>query len=275
MLGSMRVFFISRRTERSKLQSVPTQPQLISRVPKLSGQLEVSQEKPVAVTTEMSPCICSSWPWSRTSNLSVSGLAFKWKRWSASLSESTSQLPLQHGFHVSSFVSTKWSEVLHKTPGLPSCVLKPTQHPTTHPLSSLLNSATQPFPLLTCYKTSKDFSLLIEDVHCHISGRLEVQWIALEWDHKSKHVRQGRLPMTSLLETPGALPNAVGLLLMAPRLGVWLRCRLPCINFYFQDKTIVHTSGPDNVPETTLVLGMVSFIASISQPTCYFKMCRW
>ena len=66
----------------------------------------------------------------------------------------------------------------------------------------------QPFPLLTCYKASKDFSLLIEDVHCHISGRLEVQWVALERDRESKHVRWGRLTETSLLETPGALPNA-------------------------------------------------------------------
>lgn len=98
-------------TESSKLQTVPTQPQLNCGVPKISGKLKVSQEKPVPVTTEMSACICSSWPWSCTTNLSVSGLAFKRKRWSASLPESTSQLPLQHGFHVSSFVSTKWSKI--------------------------------------------------------------------------------------------------------------------------------------------------------------------
>lgn len=96
------------------------------------------------------------------------------------------------------------------------CWLKSTQHPATHLLSSLLNSSTHPFSLLTCYKASKDFSLLIEDVHCYISGRLEVQWIALERDHEDKHVRQGWLPETSLLETPGALPKAAGLLLMAP-----------------------------------------------------------
>lgn len=98
-------------TESSKLPSIPTLPQLICSVPKILGMLEVSEGKPVPVTTKMSACICSSWPWSCTTNLSVSGLAFKWKRWSASLSEGTSQLPLQHGFHVFSSVSTKWGKV--------------------------------------------------------------------------------------------------------------------------------------------------------------------
>lgn len=124
----------------------------------------------------------------------------------------------------------------------PACRLKPTQHPTTHPPSSLLNSSTQPFPLLTCYKATKDFSLLVEDVHCHISGRLEVQWVALERDHESKRMRRGRLPKTRLLETPGALPNAAGRLLTAPRLGAWWRCRLPAVIFIGQGKRIVHTS---------------------------------
>lgn len=42
----------------------------------------------------------------------------------------------------------KFSFVLHKTPGLPSCMLKPTQHRTTPPLSTHLNSAMQPLPSL-------------------------------------------------------------------------------------------------------------------------------
>lgn len=105
----------------------------------------------------------------------------------------------------------------------PARCLKPAQHPTTHPLSSL-NFSTQLFPLLTCYEASKDFSLLIEDVHCHISGRLEVQWVALEQEHESKHVRWGLLPETSQLELE---PDAAGLLLMAPTLSVWFRRRPP------------------------------------------------
>lgn len=179
MLGSISVLHLKEGIKSNKLPRVQTQPQSISRVPKILGKLKESQENPAPARTEMSACICSSWPCSCTANLSVSGLAFKWKRWSASLSDSTSQLPLQHCFHVSTFVSTKQSKVSicssQRHLGSPpaSCV-KPAQHPTTHLLSSLCNSSTQPFPLLTCYEASEDFCLLIEDVHCNVSGRLEV-----------------------------------------------------------------------------------------------------
>lgn len=54
----------------------------------------------------------------------------------------------------------------------------------------LATSLTQPpelvSPLVTCYKTSEDFRLLVENIHCHVSGGLEVQWVAL----KQKHERE-------------------------------------------------------------------------------------
>lgn len=94
--------------------------------------------------------------------------------------------PLQHGFPVSGFVSTKQSEVFIPTPQdtqLPAvCCLKPAQHPQT-PTFIPSNPSKQPFPLLTCYKASEDFCLLVEDVHGDVPGGLEVQRVALERDH--------------------------------------------------------------------------------------------
>lgn len=74
-------------------------------------------------------------------------------------------------------------------PGSPLCAEASTASPNTH-----FDPSKLPFPLLTCYKAGEDFCLLVEDVHGHVPGGLEVQGVALEQDHETKGVRWGWLP---------------------------------------------------------------------------------
>lgn len=80
-------------------------------------------------------------------------------------------------------------------------------------------------------------------------------------------MRWGRLPKTSRLETPGALPNAA---VNGPRFGCVAEVQATLQSFLLA--RIKPKSTPLSGPETSLVLVIVSFIASISPPTGYFKM---
>lgn len=99
------------------------------------------------------------------------------------------------------FYKVERSFHLHSTrhTGSPLCAVWSQPSIPKHPLPPPLNPSKQPFPLLTCYKASEDFCLLVEDVHCHVSGGLEVQWVALEQDHETKGVRRGWLPVLGLI----------------------------------------------------------------------------
>lgn len=170
--------------------------------------------------------LCSSWPWCHTTNISNSGLAFKWRWWSTSLSDIPSLLPLQHGFHISA--SPKWSEVFIPTPQDTLLCAVWSQHSIPeHPLSPLLNPSKQPFHLLTCYEASEDFCLLVEDVDGDVSGRLEVQRVALEQDQGCE------MGMAAWVRHLG----------LCPALTPWLGCTDPAVTPPVQGKPRVGSTA--------------------------------
>lgn len=184
--------------------------------------------------------MCSSWPWCRTANISNSGLAFKWKWWPALLSASPSQLPLHHGFRVSSFVSTKFNEVFISTPqnipGPTMSCLKPAQHtktPTFTPPQSLQTAFPSPYLL------QGEWGLLSSHWECSQSRfwRTGSTVGCPGTRPRDQGCEMGMAPGTAWVRHLELCPA------LTPGLGARLGCTYPAENLPVQDKPGVDTTA--------------------------------